>query len=56
MSRLPHFLDNWLTDGGEAVGIMRRSRFTLQDGSWCSFLLQAEQIPDTLLVIQIMAG
>jgi hypothetical protein len=27
-SRLPHFLDNWLTDGGEVVSLMRRSPFT----------------------------
>jgi hypothetical protein len=27
MSRLPHFLDNGLTDGGEAVSLMRRSPF-----------------------------
>jgi hypothetical protein len=23
-SRLPHFLENWLTDGGEVVSFMRR--------------------------------
>jgi hypothetical protein len=28
MSRLPHFLDNWLIDGGEVVSIMRRPPFT----------------------------
>jgi hypothetical protein len=26
-SRLPHFLDNRLTDGGDAVSLMRRSPF-----------------------------
>jgi hypothetical protein len=26
--RLPHFLDNWLTDGGEVVSLMRRPHFT----------------------------
>jgi hypothetical protein len=24
-SRLPHFLDKWLTDGGEVVSLTRRS-------------------------------
>jgi hypothetical protein len=28
MSRLPHFLDNRLTDGGEVVGLKRRPPFT----------------------------
>jgi hypothetical protein len=28
MLRLPHFLDNGLTDGGEAVGLTRRPPFT----------------------------
>jgi hypothetical protein len=27
-SRLPHFLDNRLTDGGEVVSLMRRPPFT----------------------------
>jgi hypothetical protein len=27
MSRLPHFLDNRLTDGGEVVSLTRRSPF-----------------------------
>jgi hypothetical protein len=28
MSRLPHFLDTWLTDGGEVVSLMRQLPFT----------------------------
>jgi hypothetical protein len=28
MSRLPHFLDNWLTDGGEVVRLTGRPPFT----------------------------
>jgi hypothetical protein len=28
MSRLPHFLDNWLTVGSEVVSLMRRPPFT----------------------------
>jgi hypothetical protein len=28
MSRLPHFLDNRLTDGGESVSLRRRPSFT----------------------------
>jgi hypothetical protein len=27
-SRIPHFLDNWLTDGSEVVSLMRRPPFT----------------------------
>jgi hypothetical protein len=27
-SRLPHFLDKWLTDGGEVVSLTRRPTFT----------------------------
>lgn len=29
--RLTHFLDNWLTDGGEGVSLMRRPPFTLRN-------------------------
>jgi hypothetical protein len=39
--RLPHFLDNSLTDSGEA-SLTRRLTFTLQEDSWYSFLLVAE--------------
>jgi hypothetical protein len=28
MLRIPHFLDNRLTDGGEVVSLTRRQRFT----------------------------
>jgi hypothetical protein len=28
MSRLPHFLDNWLTDGGKVVSLKLRPPFT----------------------------
>jgi hypothetical protein len=27
-SKVPHFLDDWLTDGGEVVGRTRRPPFT----------------------------
>jgi hypothetical protein len=40
-SRLPHFVDNRLTDGGKVVNIMRRPPFTPQEYSWYSFLLEA---------------
>jgi hypothetical protein len=42
--RLPHFLNNRLTDGGEVVSLMRRPLLTQED-SWCSFLLEAESTP-----------
>jgi hypothetical protein len=44
-SRLPHFLDNRLTDGGEVVSLMRRPYPQPQEDSWYSFLLEAESIP-----------
>jgi hypothetical protein len=45
MSRFPHFLDNWLTDGGKVVSFMRRPRFITQEESSYSFLLEAEYTP-----------
>jgi hypothetical protein len=36
-SKLPHFLDNWLTDGGEVVSLTHRPPFTLQEDSWYLF-------------------
>jgi hypothetical protein len=45
-SRLPHFLDNRLTDGGEVVSFTRRpAAFYPQEDSWYSFLLEAEPTP-----------
>jgi hypothetical protein len=44
-SRLPHFLDNRHTDGGEVVSLTRRSPFTPQKSSCYSFLLEAESNP-----------
>jgi hypothetical protein len=44
-SRLPQFLDNRLTDGGEVVSLTRRPPFTPQEDSWYSFLLEAESTP-----------
>jgi hypothetical protein len=44
MLRVPHFLDNRLTDGGK-VSLMRRPPFTTQENSWYSFLLEAESTP-----------
>jgi hypothetical protein len=44
-SRLPNFLDNRFTDGGEAVILRRRPPFTPQEDSWYSFLLDAESTP-----------
>jgi hypothetical protein len=44
-SRLPHFLDNRLTDGGEDVSLNRRSPFIPQEDSWYSFLLEVWSTP-----------
>jgi hypothetical protein len=44
-SRLPHFLDNRLTDGSEVVSLTRRPPFTPQEVSWYSFMLEAESTP-----------
>jgi hypothetical protein len=43
MSRLPHFLDSRLIDGGEVVSLTRRpATLYPQEYSWYSFLLEAE--------------
>jgi hypothetical protein len=45
-SRLPHFLDNRPTDGGEAVSLARQPAVLYpQEDSWYSFLLEAELNP-----------
>jgi hypothetical protein len=45
-SRLPCFLDNWLTDSDDVVSLTRRLvAFYLQEDSWYSFLLEAESTP-----------
>jgi hypothetical protein len=44
-SKLPHFLDNRLTEGGKVVSLTRRPLFTTQEISWYSFLLDAESTP-----------
>jgi hypothetical protein len=41
-SRIPHFLDNRLADGGEVFSLKRRPLFTPKEESWYSFLLEAE--------------
>jgi hypothetical protein len=38
-------LDSRLTDGGKVVSLKRRQPFTLEEDSWCSFLLDAESTP-----------
>jgi hypothetical protein len=52
MSRLPHFLDNRLTDGGEVVSLMRRTLFTPQKDSRYSFLLEAESTPRAIVRLE----
>jgi hypothetical protein len=41
-SRLQHFVDSRLTDGGEVVNLPRRTSFIPQEDFWYSFLLEAE--------------
>jgi hypothetical protein len=43
--RLPHFLENRLTGGGEVVSLIRQPPFTPQEDFWYSFLLEAEWTP-----------
>jgi hypothetical protein len=43
--RLPHLLDNRLSDGGKVVSLTRLQPFTPQESSWYSFLLEAESTP-----------
>jgi hypothetical protein len=50
MSRIPHFLDNQITDGVEVVSLMRRQRFTPRKIFWYSFVLEAEKTPRPLSV------
>jgi hypothetical protein len=46
-SRLPHFLDTRLTEGGEVVSPTRRLAVLYpQEDSWYSFLLEAEWTPE----------
>jgi hypothetical protein len=33
-SRLPHCLENWLTDGGKVVSLTRRPHLYPQEDSW----------------------
>jgi hypothetical protein len=51
-SRLPHFLENRLTDGDEDVSLMGRSTFTHQEVSSYSFLLKAESNPSAILRLE----
>jgi hypothetical protein len=44
MSRLPYFLDNRLTVGGEVVGLTHSGIYPYEN-SWYSFLLGAESSP-----------
>jgi hypothetical protein len=45
-SRLPHCLDNRLTDGGEVVSLTRRPAVLYpEEDLWYSFLLEAQSTP-----------
>jgi hypothetical protein len=46
MPRLPHFLENQLTDGGDVVSLRCWPPFTPPpEDSWYSFLFEAESTP-----------
>jgi hypothetical protein len=51
-SRLPHFLNNRLTDGGKIVSLTRWLLFTPQEDSWYSFLLQTESTPGPIMRLE----
>jgi hypothetical protein len=44
-SRLPHYLDNLLTDGGEVSFTRPPAALYPQEDSWYSFLLEAQSTP-----------
>jgi hypothetical protein len=44
-SRLPHFLNNRLPDGGQVVSITQKPPFTPQEDFWYPFQLEAESTP-----------
>jgi hypothetical protein len=44
-SKLPHFLDSRLTDGGEVSQPYVPAAHQPQEDSWYSFLLEAESTP-----------
>jgi hypothetical protein len=50
--RLPHFLDNRLTDGGEVVSITHRPPFNSQEDSWYSFLLRGTVDPRAMVRLE----
>jgi hypothetical protein len=51
-SRLPHFLDNRFTDGGEAVTLTgRQAALYPQEDSWYSFLLKADM--DSMAIVRL---
>jgi hypothetical protein len=41
-SRLPDFLENQLTDGGEVTSLTRQPRLTFQEKFWYSFLSEVK--------------
>jgi hypothetical protein len=48
-SKLPHFLENQLTDGDEIVSLTRQlAALYPQEDFWCSLLLEAESTPGQL--------
>jgi hypothetical protein len=53
MSRLPHFLHNWLTDGGEVVSLTcQPAALYPQEDFWYSFLLEDHSAPGRIRSIE----
>jgi hypothetical protein len=52
MSRLPYFLENRFTDGGEVVRITHRPPFTFQEEPWNSFLSEGESTPGAIVRLE----
>jgi hypothetical protein len=53
MSRLPHFLDNQLSNGSEVVSLEALAALYPQEDSWYSFLLEGDDGHNHCLIYSI---
>jgi hypothetical protein len=51
-SRIPHFLDNQLTDGDEVVSLTPGRALPTQEDSWYSFLLEVQSTPSAIVQLE----